>query len=118
LEPQTSAYGTAFEHFIINEAIRLNFYLQLDFEFSYYRTEHGAEVDLIIERPGAVSLAVEIKSAESPSVSDIRGGLISFRTTDPKARLLCVCNAPRPRCIDDFEIIPWRDFFDEFFRSN
>ncbi len=28
--------------------------------------EHSAEVDLIIERPGAVSLAVEFKSSENP----------------------------------------------------
>ena len=117
LEPQTSAFGVAFEHFVINEVIRLNSYLQLDFDLSYYRTEHGAEVDLIIERPGQVMLAVEIKSSENPSVSDIRGGLSSFKRIGTKARLICVCTSTRRRQVEDFELMPWQDFFNEFFVS-
>ncbi len=65
LVPQTYAYGRAFEHFVFLEAIRLNEYRRLDYEFSYLRTKDGAEIDLIIERPGAATLLVEIKSSET-----------------------------------------------------
>ncbi len=118
LEAQTYEYGRAFEHFVLNEIIRLNTYYQRDFSLSYYRTEHGAEVDLIIERPGAATLAVEIKSSVNPSVSDIRGGLASFQTLVPTARLICVCKAANKRLVEGFEILPWRDFFKEIFLSS
>ena len=49
LEPKTDAYGRAFEHFIVLEIMRTIQYEKLDYTVSYYRTEHGAEVDLILE---------------------------------------------------------------------
>lgn len=90
-------------------------YLNRDYSLSYFRTEHGAEVDLIIETPQGSTLAIEIKSSENPSVSDIRSGLRSFKEIVPKARLICLCNATRLRIVDDIEILPWKDFLDEMF---
>ena len=51
LDPRTREYGEAFEHWIVNETIRLAAYLGKDLELSYFRTERGAEVDLVIELP-------------------------------------------------------------------
>lgn len=115
LQHATSEYGLLFEHFIINEVFRLNDYLQKDHEFSYYRTEHGAEVDLIIETPAGECFAVEIKSTENPSLSDVRSGLKSFKEVVPHARLICVCNALRMREADGIEIWPWQQFFDAIY---
>jgi predicted AAA+ superfamily ATPase len=64
LLPQTYAFGNAFEHFLILEMHRLNEYQKLDFRFSYLKTHDGAEIDLIIERPGKPIALVEIKSTQ------------------------------------------------------
>ena len=64
LTPGTYEFGKAFEHWIIVEALRFNDYLKLDFRFSYLRTKDGAEIDLIVERPGEKDLLVEIKSSK------------------------------------------------------
>lgn len=115
LEPKTKEFGEAFELFIINECWRLNDYKNLDREFSFYRSEHGAEVDLIIEFPNGETLAVEIKSSSNPIAADFRSGLESFRSVCPKAKMICVCNAPHPRKVDETSILPWREFFKEYF---
>lgn len=64
LVPGTYDFGKAFEHLVILEAFRLNDYLKRDYRFSYVRTKDGAEIDLIIERPGEKDLLVEIKSTK------------------------------------------------------
>ncbi len=56
LNPGTYAFGRAFEHFVVIEALRRNDYLRKDFRFSYLRTKDGAEVDLVKERPGQLGL--------------------------------------------------------------
>jgi uncharacterized protein len=46
----------------------------------FYRTEDGAEVDLVFERGGSVEMAVEIKRTTAPSVSrGFRSGLDTLR---------------------------------------
>jgi uncharacterized protein len=35
----------------------------------YYRTEDGAEIDLVFERGGTIEMAVEIKRSTSPTLS-------------------------------------------------
>jgi predicted AAA+ superfamily ATPase len=115
LEPQTREYGMAFEHFIINECMRLSDYKNLDYEFSYFRTEHKAEVDLIIENPRGETLAVEIKSSSNPAAPDFKPGLESFAKVVPRAKLLCVCNARFARTVDNVTVMPWMDFLREYF---
>ncbi len=63
LEPGTSAYGDAFEHWVILEIKRLCDYFQPDWRLSYVRTKDDAEIDLIIERPGMKTVAIKIKSS-------------------------------------------------------
>ena len=46
LKPGTYAYGRAFEHFIVVEAMRLSAYRQNDFRFSHLRTKDDAEIGL------------------------------------------------------------------------
>jgi predicted AAA+ superfamily ATPase len=62
LTPQTISYGDLFEQFIILEFIRFNDYYETRYKFSYLLTKEGAEVDLIIERPGLPIVLIEIKS--------------------------------------------------------
>ncbi|MBK7962793.1 MAG: ATP-binding protein [Bdellovibrionales bacterium] len=72
LLPQTYAYGESFEHFLVSECFRLNEYLKLDFKMSYLRTKDDLEIDLIIERPGAPDLLIEIKSTTRVTQDDAR----------------------------------------------
>ncbi len=71
LTPQTSAYGEAFEHFILLEFIRLGNYFQPDYRFSFIRTAGDVEVDLVVERPGQPLLCIEIKSTIQLNQSDV-----------------------------------------------
>lgn len=62
LVPQTYAFGEAFEHWVILECQRINEYKKLDYKLSYLRTKSGSEIDLVVQRPGAPDLLIEIKS--------------------------------------------------------
>lgn len=62
--PGSFAYGDVFEHWVILEFHRLNEYLGRDYRLSYLRTKDGAEIDLVLSKPGSRTILVEIKSAE------------------------------------------------------
>jgi predicted AAA+ superfamily ATPase len=81
--------GPLFEHFIICEAIRLNDYLDKDFSFSYLRTQGGAEIDLVIERPGEKTVFVEIKSTTNVTKEHLRH-LRDLASERDDVELLCL----------------------------
>lgn len=68
--------GASWEGFVI-EQIAAN--VQEGIQLYFYRTQHGAECDLILERNGKVSAAIEIKHGSSPKVS--KGFRISMEDT-------------------------------------
>lgn len=103
----TSAYGYAFEHFIINECIRLNTYYQKDYQFSYVRTVSDIEIDLIIERPGQSTLLIEIKSTNHVTEHMLKS-LNLMKNEFPEANLLCLSNDPFPKKIEDIDVMPWQ----------
>lgn len=111
LEPKTPDYGRAFEHFVLLEIIRQADYQNLDCGFSYYRTEGGAEVDLIVETPRGKTLAIEIKSTDRIDSSHLRG-LKSFAELYPKALLYCASTSPKRRQVGKITILPWEEIFD------
>ena len=86
LLPGSFEYGSAFENWVINELYRLNSYRELDYQFSYLRTKDNVEIDLVIERPGASTLLVEIKSSDRIDSSHL-GGLQNFEKDFPKAKI-------------------------------
>jgi len=59
--------GAAFEHWVILQIVYLNRAQRHGWRLSSYRSEAGAEVDLIVERD------IEIKAGRSVSVVDTRG---------------------------------------------
>lgn len=67
----TSAYGEAFEAWIIQEVARLNAYGARDFRLSYLRTKNGAEVDLILTK-GKKDILIEIKSTTRIDEIEVR----------------------------------------------
>lgn len=108
LNPGTYAYGRAFEHFIVTEALRRNDYLKKDFRFSYIRTKDGAEIDLVVDRPGESTILIEIKSATKVDQTDLRH-LKKFMRDIPNSEALCLSQEPLPRIVDDISILPWEN---------
>jgi len=68
--------GSLFEQWIITQLLSLSRALRSPWKFSSYRTNAGAEVDLIIERPEDI-IALEIKFGTRISGEQTRG-LLSF----------------------------------------
>ncbi len=113
LMPGTPLYGKLFEHFVILELRRLIGYREKEWGLSYWRTAHGAEVDLVLDT-GRKLLAVEIKSSSNVRCQDLRG-LNSFKEDHSNSELLCVCRADRPYKTNGIRCLPWQDFFAELF---
>ena len=105
---ESEEYGRSFEHFLICEIVRLNDYLRLDLDISFYRTESGTEVDCILIHPDGVMWAIEIKSTRSPVSSHCRG-LRSFSESFPQAICMLACRAERPSRLGVFEALPWQE---------
>jgi predicted AAA+ superfamily ATPase len=64
--------GSTFEQWLMLQIIYINRVLRKDWRLSCYRTEGGAEVDLVIERADDI-LGIEIKSGRNVSPVDCRG---------------------------------------------
>jgi len=54
--------GQLFENFIVSEFLKYNNYGNFGYNFNYWRTKGGSEVDLVLSKPNNDVIAVEIKS--------------------------------------------------------
>ena len=104
-----TVYGILFEHFVILEIVRLLSYSQGFFRVFHWRSSHGAEVDLVLEKENAL-FAIEIKSGPMVRAADLRG-LQSFVEDYAQARPICISNADRPYMAGDIPVIPWQMSF-------
>lgn len=111
--PGTPLYGRLFEHYVILELRRLADYMEKEWGFYYWRTAHGAEVDLVLDT-GRKLMAIEIKSGRNVRSQELRG-LSSFKEDYPGSDILCVCCADRPYKVNDIRCLPWHVFFEELF---
>lgn len=107
LAKKTTAYGNAFEHFIILECVRLSSYYRLHYKFSYLRTQDDVEIDLIVERPGKPLLCIEIKSSEEISREKI-SSFISITNDMGNIEAICMSNDEYVKKIDHVLVMPWR----------
>lgn len=114
IEKQNFTYGKNFEQFIISQMFFLNSNYNLDYKFYYLKTKDGAEIDLIIERPGKKLVLIEIKSSNSIDKTDIRN-LIEFKKSLPNSEAFCLSNDPYERKIEDVRILPWQQGMIELF---
>ena len=93
------------------EVLRLNDYLQKDFSLSYLITQGGAEIDLIIERPGARTLFVEIKSTDHVThehVWHLRDLSAGRADVEP----ICLSREVRRRKEGEVLVLPWQEAFE------
>jgi len=78
--------GAVFEQWVILQLVYMNDALRKGWRFSSYRSEGGAEVDLIIETADEL-IAIEIKAGRTVSRADTRG-LASLGELVPRGRRL------------------------------
>ncbi|MDR0580805.1 MAG: AAA family ATPase [Holosporaceae bacterium] len=109
----SSAYGKAFEHFIIAEIMRFSNYAKNDFRFFYLRIRDGAEVDLVVERPGQKNLFIEIKS--SIYVRDDQLSNLIRLANDHNAEAVCFSRDKIARKVENAIIYPWKDGISKYF---
>lgn len=114
LQPGTSAYGEAFEHLIILECMKLASYYQLDYRFSYLCTKDGAEVDMVVERPGKPHLFVEIKSTASVTLESLRT-LEQLSQDFQHCEAVCFSQDPYPKQYGHITVYPWQTGIRQFF---
>ncbi|MHC4872563.1 MAG: ATP-binding protein [Planctomycetota bacterium] len=113
LSEQSTRYGELFEAIVIQEIQRLNEYRQLDLKFSYWQTNSGHEVDLIISRGfGQPLAAIEIKSSTSVDAKKLKG-LNSFAKEYPEVPRYCFCQTPLPYTEGNISILPWEQGLQE-----
>lgn len=109
--------GLLFEHFIFNQILSTAKGLDKisNIRLSSYRTESGAEVDLILEFAEEI-YAIEIKCSKNVGRSDLRG-IQSFSEYMGKKKIKkrIFCLDKRPRTFEDIEILFWEDGMDEIF---
>ncbi len=110
--PDPARFGRLFEHFIILETYRLQQYLQSEAALYFWRTNHGGEVDLIIEKNGTPVRAFEIKSS-TRIVGAHLSGLRSFRKEYPKVPLGVVSQAEHPYRIEEVQVFLWKTYLED-----
>lgn len=106
--------GLLFEHLVVNQIFHEAAAQDRDIRLSAYRTEHGAEVDVILEMGGDVH-AIEIKASKTVGGSDLHG-LQSFREYyHRRHRAWLFYSGEVRKTIHEVEIRPWQEGLRELF---
>lgn len=114
LVPSTSAYGEAFEHYIILECMRLSSYFYPEYRFSYLKTKDDAEVDLIVERPGLLPLFIEIKSAKLVS-QEALSSFVMLTQDFGDCEAVCFSQETIAKKYEHVTVYPWQEGLRKFF---
>jgi predicted AAA+ superfamily ATPase len=112
LHPGTYEFGALFESWIINEVWRINSYFRKNLQTFFYRTDAGAEVDLVILDPDRSRYAIEIKSAVDVDPGEVSAGFSSLSAHGPLAKRICVTTGLRPYSSNGIDFMPWQSFLD------
>ncbi len=110
--PDPKLRGHLFEHFVIMELQRLLRYARGEAQLFYWRTSNKAEVDLVIEKHGALVAGIEIKSGTQVRAGQLRS-LRSFGQEHPLAQRYVVANVSTAQKINDLWILPWPEALKE-----
>lgn len=107
-EPSADRIGALFEHLVLSQLFDSAASLDLPMQVSTYRTEHGAEVDFIVEL-GRRTWAIEVKASTRVATTDLRG-LKSFKDYFGGAHQARVWTlGPTRRRLQGVDVLFWRD---------
>ncbi len=104
LDSPEEAEGPGLETLCFQELNAINDYFNFQYEFYYWRTSNGAEVDFILYGPKGI-LAFEIKRSVRLARKDLKG-LKSFRRDFPEAKLYLLYGGVREEFEDNIKILP------------
>ena len=107
--------GRLFEQWVVLECVRKIEYQRSEARLFYWRTNNGAEVDLLVEVHGRLRLAVEIKAKRQVSGADL-SGLRSFAHAHPDVRRVVVAEVPEAYRLGTVDILPYRAFLERLGR--
>jgi len=107
-QPGTSYYGELFESLVVTGLQARSSYENLDWQLSYLLTKGGAELDLVIQRPGRPLALVEIKSARELK-PEHSAGLKAFLDDFPDADAYLLSQDPRPQRLGRIQALPWEE---------
>jgi hypothetical protein len=83
--------------------------LKSEAQLHFWRTNTGAEVDLLVDKGGQPSRAYGIESGRRIVGADLTC-LRSFREEHPKVPRGVICDAPEEYEIDRVHVLPWREY--------
>lgn len=99
--------GLLFEHLIFNQIVNGAQAMDKPIRISSYRTEHGAEVDFILEKDGVV-FTIEAKASLNIGKSDLRGFKSFTEYYGKKHKKYIAYLGNEPKMIDNIKILPWQ----------
>lgn len=108
--PNPALKGRLFEQFIVLETHRiLDYKPSSEINMFFWRTNNGAEVDLIFERHKSLIGAFEIKSGSEISGADL-SGIRSFQEDHPETPCFVIANIDEPYKLGSVMLLPWRTY--------
>jgi predicted AAA+ superfamily ATPase len=99
------ALGPSWESFVIEQIIRVT---QRKWEYYFYRTQHGAEADLVLISPSGIRYAIEIKFSEAPVLS--RGFYASVADLKPDHSFVIIPSGDAYPKANNIRVISLPDF--------
>jgi predicted AAA+ superfamily ATPase len=107
--------GMLFENLAISQVYHAAKAIGGEIRMSNYRTEHGAEVDLVIERANGDIIAVECKSGNTIGSNDLEGFRSLSSYINRPHRKIIIYAGTTARKIDDVDILPFQVGLREIF---
>jgi len=108
LNPQIR--GRRFEQFVICQIMAFIDYKRLDIQPYYWRTNHGAEVDVLLCKGNKIVYALEIKSSKNIAGERLTG-LKSFLEDNSDVPAYVLCADQNRRLLDNnITVLNWNDF--------
>ena len=100
--------GNLFEHLICSQILSSAAALDQTIELSAYRTEHGAEVDFILDL-NRETIAIETKASRNIGIGDLRGFNSFAEYYGKPHRAIVLYLGTERRKVGGIEIFPWQE---------
>jgi uncharacterized protein len=113
LQPKSDQYGQAFEHFIALELRAYLSYRRIKKKLSYWRTQHGHEVDFIIGN----EIAIEVKTTKKVSSKHLKG-LNLLHEEGLCQQYYLVSKDPIERKVGHCLLLHWTTFLDKLWKDD
>ncbi len=109
-ELNPKVFGRRFEQFVIGQLTAFIHYRRLDLQLYYWRTHHGAEVDVLLCKGNRIICAVEIKSSQNIARENL-AGLMSFTADNARVPAYVLGRGQNVRQLkNNITVMNWDNF--------